>query len=577
MRTRWNSTVLRGLVVLAALSPAGLASAGRIDATPGKKYELNKAHGPVMIMVETFRRSANEGSDEKAKTAEQVANELVYELRSKNNLPAYIYHVNADDGLVETIDRTGQRDQRKNLHKVESFGVIAGNYPSLNDPLAKETLAYVKKLKPQCLSPENGIVWYAKPGQGPFQKAFLTVNPLLTQEEADARLAADRKPDTLLIQLNSAVNYSLLENKGKYTLQVAMFTGRTVIDGTMAARKVNFFEERKHDINPLDIAAIDANDLTLALRQHRGREAYVWHDRHHSIVTVGSYMSKEDPQILRDFELFKAKPKLNEVTKVTEVQPEHMWIDNTGPKKDTRRIWAFMPEPLLIPVPKVGSRGGQQLAMPRIPFTSKPGNVAARAAPDLFHHVVMRFREAQSPVRRLGLAIFILHVQTDAHDIAGLERHRLQPPEQRLEHSLPTMGFEDVDALHPPQVAVPPIAPFAGMSELPDDDAIDFCDQIAAPRCVAEDGTNAGEHGGGVERDVLRFGREMAIEQRDHFGILFSRKADVQLRHRNVSGDNPIATAGRTTRSSRTSPCAGCESAVSCWKSTIRDRHRGML
>jgi hypothetical protein len=306
-------------------------------------------------MVETFRRSANEGSDENAKTAEQVAHELVYELRSKNNLPAYVYRVNAADELIETVDRQGNRDQRKNLHKVESFGVIAGNYPSLNDPLAKETLAFVKKLKPQCLSQENGIVWFAKPGQGPFQKAFLTVNPLLSADEAQSRLAMDTKPDTLLIKLNSSVNYSLLENPGKYTLQVAMFTGRKVVEGTLAAQKTNFFQADR--INPLDIAAVDANELTIALRQHRGREAYVWHDHFHSIVTVGSYGSPSDPQIAKDIELFRAKPKLNQVTNEMEIQPEHMWIEKTGKNQDTTRMWAFMPMPLLIPVPQMRSQG----------------------------------------------------------------------------------------------------------------------------------------------------------------------------------------------------------------------------
>ncbi len=362
MRIGLKSLFLRGLIVLAAACPASAAVAGRIEAIPGKKYELTKAHGPVMIMVETFRRSANEGSDENAKTAEEIAHELVFELRSKNNLPAYVYRVNADDGLVETIDRRGNPDQRKNLHKVESFGVIAGNYPSLNDPLARDSLAFVKKLKPKCLSPENGIVWFAKAGQGPFQKAFLTTNPLLSQEEAQSRMAADAKPDTLLIKLNSSVNYSLLENRGNYTLQVAMFTGRKVMEGTIAAQKTNFFDAER--INPLDVAAIDANDLTLALRQHRGREAYVWHDHYHSIVTVGAYESKTDPQIAKDVELFRQKPKLNPVTNIVEIQPEHMWIEKTGAKQDTTRMWAFMPEPLLIPVPQMGARSGRMARLP---------------------------------------------------------------------------------------------------------------------------------------------------------------------------------------------------------------------
>ncbi|HVJ69641.1 MAG TPA: hypothetical protein VM510_16815 [Caulifigura sp.] len=376
MRSVLKSLTLRGVVAVAAAFSVSAVRAGRIEAIPGKKYELSKAHGPVMIMVETFRRSANEGADDKLKTAEQVANELVFELRSKSGLPAYVYRVTAEDGLVDTVDRRGNKDQRKNLHKVESFGVIAGNYPSMDDPLAKETLAFVKKLKPQCLSPESGIVWFAKAGQGPFQKAFLTINPMLSHEEAQSKLAEMAKPDTLLIQLNSGSNYSLLENRGKYTLQVAMFTGRKVMEGSLAAQKTNFFDLDR--ANTLDEAAMQANDLTLALRQHRGREAYVWHDHYNSIVTVGSYESKTDPQIAKDFDLFKAKPKLNEQTKTTELQPEYMWINGKTPK-DSTRMWAFMPEPIVIPVPRVGSKTSlARLQEPASGRGSKPMSVAPR-------------------------------------------------------------------------------------------------------------------------------------------------------------------------------------------------------
>ena len=365
MRTELKSAVLcRGLVLVAVVcATSSLPAKDRIEAVAGKKYELSRVHGPVMIMVETFRRSANEADTPDKKTAEQVANELVFELRSRNNLPAYIYRVNADDGVVDTFDRRGNRDQKKNLHKVESFGVIAGNYPSLNDPLARDTLAFVKKLRPKCLSPESGIVWFAKAGEGPFQKAFLTVNPLLSEEEAESRMASQSSFDPLLIKLNSSVNHSLLENKGKFTLQVAMFTGRKVVEGTLAAQKTNFFEERVNP-NPLAWAEVEANDLMLALRQHRKREAYVWHDHYQSIVTIGSYETRNDAQLLKDIELFKEKPQLNKLTNKMEIQPEHMWIDNTGPNKDTMRIWAFMPEPLVMPVPQMRPKSSPLARLP---------------------------------------------------------------------------------------------------------------------------------------------------------------------------------------------------------------------
>jgi hypothetical protein len=51
MRALVHNVFVRGLVVVIAVSAAPVVQAGKIDAVAGKKYELTKAHGPVMIKL----------------------------------------------------------------------------------------------------------------------------------------------------------------------------------------------------------------------------------------------------------------------------------------------------------------------------------------------------------------------------------------------------------------------------------------------------------------------------------------------------------------------------------------------
>jgi hypothetical protein len=85
---------------------------------------------------------------------------------------------------------------------------------------------------------------------------------------------------------------SLLACKGKYTVQVATFTGAVVMD----QKKIREVQNGLSQIDSrLAEAATKANQLARALRQ-KGYEAYEFHDRHASIVTVGSFDTAGTPR-----------------------------------------------------------------------------------------------------------------------------------------------------------------------------------------------------------------------------------------------------------------------------------------
>ena len=83
-----------GFFTATLLQVVGTAHA--IENVRGKQYQLTPKHGPWMIMVTSFR---NVPEDQKSEgmTAEQAAEELVFELRSKG-IPAYTFSQDAEIG-----------------------------------------------------------------------------------------------------------------------------------------------------------------------------------------------------------------------------------------------------------------------------------------------------------------------------------------------------------------------------------------------------------------------------------------------------------------------------------------------
>ena len=262
----------------------------RVDADPDKTYELEESHGPWMILAASFAGA----------TAEQQANDLVLELRQRFKLEAYTFQQVFDfsqptEGLG--FNEYGGKKRMKYMHaaKFEEIAVLIGNFGSVEDPELEKTLEKIKYAKPDVLSREGNsraqrmatvrsLYRFVDSNpltktKGPMGSAFVTRNPLLPKEYFTAKGL-----DPFLVELNRDLPNSLLECPGRYTVRVASFRG---VD-TMKPAEFEKLTSRPREKSKIDEAAEKAYRLCAALRE-KGVEAYQFHDRTESIVTIGSF------------------------------------------------------------------------------------------------------------------------------------------------------------------------------------------------------------------------------------------------------------------------------------------------
>lgn len=341
-------------VVLTAVAVALCfqTSEAKIEAVKGKRYLITKRHGPWMILVASFRdvpqtifevrkgrrvRVENERYRD-GKSALQAADDLVHELRRKG-IPAYTYKQDPKVGRTQSIDRRG-RTERKVYKAVEDrICVFAGNYGGVKDKVAQKTLTYIKRLHPRAV--KGGGVFYKTPGNaGPLAGAFLTFNPQLTSEEAKRR---QRNRDPLLLKLNSGAEYNLTQNKGKYSLLVKTFYGKSTSGRHVAALS----KSKKFKVsNQLAVAAEDAWLLTKVFRELHGIEAYVYHDRYTSMVTVGSFDNPNDPRMVQMAKHLGGKMKKHPQTGRPYLGAEAIALPG-------RKTWSLDPYPRPIETPRL--------------------------------------------------------------------------------------------------------------------------------------------------------------------------------------------------------------------------------
>ena len=272
----------------------------RVDADSKKVYRLEEKNGPWMIMVKRF------GGD----NAEENAKKLVYELRNRYKLNAYLFDkefkFNVADGMKATEKR--QYTQEKYVKRItHEYAVLVGDFQSTDDKDYKEALKKIKTSFPDCLKSE--IIPVGGVAQSPLANAIGTPNPLLPPDFMNPKGYVD----SFVERLNSDKKYSLLNNPGRFTVRVATFTGETIIEQDkvqqILSSKVN-----KADGKTLEKAAINASNLCTALRK-QGVEAYEFHDRYSSIVAVGNFnevgtmgpqgMVELIPEIAKIFETYK--------------------------------------------------------------------------------------------------------------------------------------------------------------------------------------------------------------------------------------------------------------------------------
>ncbi len=340
------------LILLASHVPA----VAKVEAVQGKRYRLTTQHGPWMIMVAALRDVPAERRIEGGLSAWAAADKLVYELRRKG-IPAYTFLRSMQ---VETLDdyssdASGQ-NERKFISSHEAIAVLAGNFKSPDDKTAKIILGYVKKeFQPSFLKEKrNGGIFAVTPGRpSPLSRSHMTVNPLKSSSAVRRNTVSP-----LVKKLNSNMEHSLLKNKGKYTLRVATFRGGAIMQighhpTEKAERQFN-----KGFGNNLDASGTKAWALAEALRSaaksgyDQNFEAYVFHDRYESYVTIGSFDSPNDPRIAQYGRRFGGKYKEYQGREVLTAELFTL-PRNVTPTRPADKLWMFDTVPRLIEVPQV--------------------------------------------------------------------------------------------------------------------------------------------------------------------------------------------------------------------------------
>jgi hypothetical protein len=269
------------------------------DAPTGldSKYSLTQENGPWLIVAASFTGAG----------AEEQAQQLADELSSQYRMAAYIHQMNfkqGEDAPGRGLDEYGAHIRRRyQRDEVRELAVLVGDFTSIDDPNAQKALDDIKAMQPKALAvdADKTAQTMAKVRQfeeailkkvgksrnrGPMGQAFLTRNPLLPRE-----FFVPKGVDPFVTKMNSGVEHSLLDCPGRYTIRIATFRGKTMLQtsANLPPEQQSFWNRKKVDEdNPLIEAAENAHLLTEELRSH-GWEAYEFHDRTESVVTIGSF------------------------------------------------------------------------------------------------------------------------------------------------------------------------------------------------------------------------------------------------------------------------------------------------
>jgi hypothetical protein len=333
-----------------------LLTLNRVEADPNKTYTLTEENGPWMIMVQSF---SGDGAEEQAR-------QLVLELRKRYKLPAYMHpmHFNFGETNGLGVDRYGGPIRMRYQRGEESheIGVLVGNFAAVDDPEAQENLKRIKYMRPETLELHEGKKTNStlaglrylqkqilpsnseKRNRGPMGHAFITTNPLLPKE-----FFAAKGLDPFVAKINEGVEFSLLKCPGKYTVQVAHFTGRVILD----QKEIRAVNSGKPLGSKLAEAADKAHRMTVALRR-KGYEAYEFHDRAASIVTIGSFSQVGTPRQDGRIEL---DPQIHAIMKTFGAEQVTLPGQSNATMKpksiaDGRQQIPFDIQPLPVEVPK---------------------------------------------------------------------------------------------------------------------------------------------------------------------------------------------------------------------------------
>ncbi|MEM6472002.1 MAG: hypothetical protein AAF802_20750 [Planctomycetota bacterium] len=254
-------------------------------------YLLSKEDGPWLLLATTFV----------GENAKQRAERTAVEIRKTLRLPAFIYEENFDfTGTAEEDASTGRRLRYANPHRYEAYAVLVGEYDSVEHRSIEKDLERLKTAQLEVFQDPDEIraefntqnpasmiktfgqkLFQSRKGHGknPLAGAFVTRNPMLPESFFESP-----EVDSFVKQLNEDVDHSLLKADGKFTVVVKTFGACGTIVGATNQEKFHPSAKRMDDF------ARQTAKMVGALRK-KGEEAYQYHDRDRSIVTIGSFES----------------------------------------------------------------------------------------------------------------------------------------------------------------------------------------------------------------------------------------------------------------------------------------------
>jgi hypothetical protein len=285
------------LAGLACLVGATLGHA--VEADPNKTYYITPDVGAWVICAASYT----------GPEAAQKAHDLVLEIRRRYNLPAFIF----SRGDKERREQEAEQARMKQLcpeghfrtvRIEEQYAVLIGGYKDIDS--ARKALTDVKKIKLTDKDKHLMSVLFAGDAQtptdtkasisgagyyNPLWDSFVAPNPTVAHERK-----VENKVDPLMKELNADESLSLLKCKQPWTLAVATFQGASVIQSESAGTSFLNKIVGRGAADTLSASAMNAHNFAEVLRKAHF-DAYVLHLSKGSLVTVGGFASKDDPQI----------------------------------------------------------------------------------------------------------------------------------------------------------------------------------------------------------------------------------------------------------------------------------------
>jgi hypothetical protein len=235
-----------------------------------------------MVMAKSFR----------GPECDRFALALVLELKRDYGLPAYILR-SKDLSRIQNAAQPAAMNRAptappENVRRYDEAIVLVGNARSIGE--RDKLCQRVKKIKPKCLE-QMPKIWAKREG---LSNAMGTTNPF-----SSAQSLFPSKHDPLIARMNDGPR-SILQCPGRYSLQVADFSGRATfnVDGAQVLGDVALKN------SPLQTAHEDAEKLANALAnaeeiRRLGQPVYVYHDRTSSKVLIGAFNAPNDPNAVK--------------------------------------------------------------------------------------------------------------------------------------------------------------------------------------------------------------------------------------------------------------------------------------